>query len=86
MSEQVSRPKETEDVEESEALLAESGPDNGALVLAVDSAINAALSALRTKNDGTVKTSIADLVRLLQLRKELGTEKPRKITIRWIDS
>ncbi len=59
---------------------------NAELGEAVDGAINAALAALRfnAKKD-TAKASVADLVRLLQLRRELNAERPRKITIRWVD-
>lgn len=31
------------------------------------------------------KTTMSDLIRLLSLEKELGKEKPTKITVQWID-
>ena len=36
--------------------------------------------------DGTeVKGSVADLIKLLQLRKELEAARPRHVSARWID-
>lgn len=32
-----------------------------------------------------VKASVADLVRLLQLRKELSDTQPKTVTVRWIE-
>lgn len=32
------------------------------------------------------KCSVGDLVRLLQLRKELKVEEPRNVTVRWIEA
>lgn len=34
---------------------------------------------------GGGKGAVSDLVRLLQLRKELEGERPRKVSARWID-
>jgi hypothetical protein len=39
--------------------------------------------SLKTK--GCEKGSLSDLIRLLQLRKELDAERPRHISVRWID-
>ena len=77
-----------EDFEDSGASPARGGQDIGKLATAVDKAISAALEGLGSQSEkgGAVKTSVTDLVRLLQLRKELESERPRKIIIRWIDS
>lgn len=32
-----------------------------------------------------IKPSVADLVRLLELRRELKKREPRKLTVRWVD-
>jgi hypothetical protein len=53
------------------------------LLDAVDVAIAAMKESLRTK--GCEKGSLSDLIRLLQLRKELDAERPRHISVRWID-
>ena len=53
------------------------------LLATVDVAIEAMKTSLRTK--GCEKGLLSDLVRLLQLRKELDAERPRHITVRWID-
>jgi hypothetical protein len=37
------------------------------------------------KSENSDKASLGDLVRLLQLRKELAGEQPRKGRVRWID-
>lgn len=37
-------------------------------------------------NSNQVKATFADLIRLLQMRKELASEAPRQITVTWIDS
>lgn len=48
----------------------------------VDKAIRSFESAL----DGAgAKCSVGDLVRLLQLRKELAGDTPGNVTIRWVD-
>jgi len=51
-------------------------------------AIDAAIASIgkHLREEGGVKGSLTDLVRLLQLRKELGAEDPRNITVRWIGS
>ena len=36
-------------------------------------------------DNGDFKASIGDFVRLLQLRKELEEERPREITVRWVE-
>ena len=53
------------------------------LLAAVDAAIKAMKDSLTTK--GCEKGSLSDLIRLLQLRKELDAERPRHISVRWID-
>jgi hypothetical protein len=49
----------------------------------IDTAIQAMKKTLAEK--GCEKGSLSDLVRLLQLRKELDAERPRHISARWID-
>lgn len=41
-------------------------------------------TADKLEQDGG-KTTMSDLIRLLSLEKELGKEKPTKITVQWID-
>ncbi len=53
------------------------------LLATIDAAIEAIKISLRTK--GCEKGSLSDLIRLLQLRKELDAERPRHISVRWID-
>jgi len=36
-------------------------------------------------NEGKVKGSVGDLIRLLQLRKELEEEEPREIKVSWVE-
>jgi TusA-related sulfurtransferase len=50
----------------------------------IDAAIQAIQKSLKAK--GCEKVSLSDLVRLLQLRKELAEERPRHVSVRWIDS
>jgi hypothetical protein len=33
-----------------------------------------------------IKPTLADLVRLLQIEKELDTDEPREVRVRWIES
>ena len=49
--------------------------------------IDVAIEAIKVSLKGKVceKGAISDLIRLLQLRKELDAERPRHITVRWID-
>jgi hypothetical protein len=54
----------------------------GGLAEAVDAAISNIQSRLG-KDD--MKGSVADLVRLLQLRKELNDTQPQKVTVGWVD-
>jgi hypothetical protein len=56
---------------------------NAQLLTSIDVAITAMGAALKAK--GCEKGSLTDLVRLLQLRKELEGERPRHVTARWID-
>jgi hypothetical protein len=53
------------------------------LLATIDVAIKAMQETLKDKN--SAKGSISDLVRLLQLRKELEGERPRRVSARWID-
>jgi hypothetical protein len=50
-------------------------------------AIDAAIQLMQTKlkSQEGAKATLADLVRLLQLRRELEGEGPRQITARWIE-
>ena len=51
-------------------------------------AVDAAILAIQTKlgaKDGGEKISLTDLAKLLQLRKELEGERPRRINVRWIN-
>jgi len=62
---------------------AETEQANSDLLSAIDTAIVAMQELLKAKGAGT--GSITDLVRLLQLRKELEGDRPRHISARWID-
>ena len=53
------------------------------LLDAVERAIGALSQHLSTKTEE--KGSISDLIRLLQLRRELEEEKPRTVSARWIE-
>ena len=53
------------------------------LLAAIDIAIDAMKKSLMEK--GCEKGSLGDLIRLLHLRKELDAERPRCISVRWID-
>ena len=63
----------------------EAGDDttNADLVAAIDSGISVMKAKLAA--EGADKTLLTDLVRLLQLRKELDGERPREIHVRWIE-
>src|SRR5277367_766079 len=54
----------------------------GGLAAAVDAAISNIQGRLGNED---MKGSVADLVRLLQLRKELNDTQPQKVTIGWVD-
>ena len=58
----------------------ETGAD---LLEAVDTAILAIQEQL--KSTGCEKGSLTDLVRLLQLRRDLEGDRPRRVSARWID-
>jgi hypothetical protein len=49
---------------------------------AVDEAVQTMLSKLQDKE---LKLSVSDLVRLLQLQKELKADQPRDITVKWVN-
>jgi hypothetical protein len=49
----------------------------------VDRAIEAVSRHLSSKTEE--KGSITDLIRLLQLRRELEEEKPRAVSARWVE-
>jgi hypothetical protein len=53
------------------------------LLATVDIAIEAIKVSLRDKV--CEKGAISDLIRLLQLRKQLDAARPRHISVRWID-
>jgi hypothetical protein len=53
------------------------------LLATIDIAIEAMKKSLKEK--GCEKGSLSDLIRLLQLRRELNAERPRHISVRWID-
>jgi hypothetical protein len=53
------------------------------LLEAVDAGIKAITKALNAENSST-KGTVGDLIRLMQLRRELADEQPRHITVRWI--
>lgn len=57
--------------------------ENADLLEAIDAAILAMKNTLAVK--GCEKGSLADLIRLLQLRKELDGDRPRHVSARWID-
>ena len=66
--------------EETVSAESDESPD---LLATVDAAILAMNKSLKEK--GCEKGSLSDLVRLLQLRKELEQERPRRVSVRWID-
>lgn len=79
--------EDSEATEAEEAWIQESAESRAKRELeeSVDSAIKAALLALQqSSRESGAKASVSDLVRLLQLRKELDAERPRKITARWV--
>jgi len=50
------------------------------------SAIDDAIENIREKlTTDDLRASISDLVRLIQLRKELNDEAPKQVTVRWIE-
>ena len=57
------------------------------LMKAVESAIDVIQERFANLAEDTQqnKYSVSDLVRLLQLRTQLRGERPRNITVRWID-
>ncbi len=57
--------------------------ENRELLDSIDLAIGAMQKKLSSV-DGA-KVSLTDLVRLLQLRKELEADRPRRVVARWID-
>ncbi len=57
--------------------------EDAGLLSAIDSAILAMKNSLTAK--GIEKGSLSDLIRLLQLRRELEGERPRHVSARWID-
>ena len=52
------------------------------IVAALDKAIGRMQKRLA---DDEMKGSVADLVRMLQLRKELTASQPTEVTVRWVD-
>jgi hypothetical protein len=59
--------------------------NNADLLAAVDAGIEKMRQQLIGNGQEKGVGTIADLVRLLQLRKELEGDRPRHITARWID-
>jgi hypothetical protein len=57
------------------------------LIFAVESAIDVIQERLANLTNDTqdAKWSVSDLVRLLQLRTQLQAERPRNISVRWVD-
>ena len=53
------------------------------LLETINTAIQIMQRSLKAK--GCEKGSLSDLVRLLQLKKELEAERPRHISVRWIE-
>jgi hypothetical protein len=53
------------------------------ILAAIDAAIKGMQQQL--KSDTTAKVSLTDLVRLLQLRKEMEGDRPRRVSARWVD-
>jgi hypothetical protein len=52
----------------------------------VASAIDEAIDNIREKlTSEDLRASIGDLVRLIQLRKELSDEAPKQVTVRWVE-
>ena len=52
------------------------------IVAALDKAIGRIQKRLA---DDDMKGSVADLVRMLQLRNELAATQPKTVTVRWVD-
>ena len=48
----------------------------------VENAIQRILTSL---NDKAMKPTVADLTRLMELRREMMVSQPKSITVRWID-
>lgn len=53
-------------------------------------AINSAIKAFGQQFGGSAgakqaKCSVAEILKLLQLRREMEMERPRKITVRWVE-
>jgi hypothetical protein len=42
--------------------------------------------AISRETDSKVKATFADFIRLLQLQKELQSDRPQEIKVTWIDS
>jgi hypothetical protein len=52
----------------------------------VASAIDDAIDNIREKlTSEDLRASVSDLVRLIQLRKELTDDAPRQVTVRWVE-
>jgi hypothetical protein len=49
----------------------------------VDNAIERILTSLKKEE---IKPSVADLARLLEIRRGMTVSQPRPVTVRWIDS
>jgi hypothetical protein len=60
----------------------EKGDHGRRLANAIDDAIENIREKLTTDD---LRASISDLVRLIQLRKELTDDAPKQVTVRWIE-
>jgi hypothetical protein len=58
------------------------GTSEGAVGL-IDAAVNSFLDALRDKK---VKLGVADVLRLLDLRKQIAHDRVREVKVRWVES
>ena len=66
--------------------MAKQRKEQGKLAEAILSDVDAAIGKIREKLcSDDLKGSMADLVRLLQLRQELTELQPRQVTVRWVD-
>jgi len=62
-------------------------PDNASGQLNSKSAlVDKMIRSIETKLESQeIKATLSDFIRLLQLQKELAEEKPREITVRWVE-
>ena len=62
-------------------------PDNaGSQSKSKTELVDKMIRSIETKLDSQeIKATLSDFIRLLQLQKELAEEKPREITVRWVE-